>query len=374
MRLKRAVIPALLAAAVLFTASCKKDDTMKNEEIAFTLFGSVSEDYIINYNYYPDLTIYDCKTKNETVFCGLPGCKHEEDDKNCQAYCEGEFSCVFIRNGYTYYFDTNDMTTKIYKADANGSNRKEVADVEGRTSNFSMCNGRLYFLSLVTDYEFDKDGNSNGVMQTYSINSFNFDNEKVTAEIKCDKMKEAFISSYYVTEEKIVYKITYYNDDNSFGCNECVYDIKSKNSEVFSDNEDYQYFGMYKNDIYYVSQKTDEKATAVFKYDVNTLKSEPILEKEIYSYAIIKNYLIYKEEIDSSECIMINLDNGTEKPTVLNEKSVMPKVSAGDFVYGEYYDDKTVGNIVKMTFEDFESGKWDQYLITPGIENGVYEY
>lgn len=374
MVLKKAVSLVVSFAVMLTISSCKKDEELKNEDVAFNFFGSVSKDYIINYNFYPNLTIYDCNTHNQTVFCGLPGCMHENDNKDCQAYSFGEFACVFIRNGYTYYFDTDELITKIYKADSSGSGRKTITEIDGKTTDFKMYNNRLYFVSQITETIYDEEGNSNDVMKTNAINYFDFKSDKVVTVIKCEKAKQALINSYFINGDKIAYYISYYNDDNSYGGIEYIYDTKYETSNVFSNNVDYVYFGMYENDIYYVSKKIDERATAIYKYNIDTQKSELIKEKKIGYFNIIENYLIYQEKYDSKECTVINLDNNEVKQVNLSDKSVIPEFYADGYVFGEYNNVKTSGNIIRMSFEDFESGAWDKYITTPGVENGVYQY
>lgn len=374
MVLKKSGIIFIVFTLIFSLSSCRKDKQLKNEEIAFDFFGSVSKDYIINYNFCPNLTIYDCSTNNETVFCGLPGCKHEKGNKDCQAYSFGDFACVFIRNGHTYYFDTDGLTTKVYKADSSGTGRKTITEIDGKTEKFKMYNNRLYFVSQITEYVYDEEGNSDDVMYTNSINYFDFESDKVVTLIKCDKAKQALINSYYVNGNKIAYNISYYNGENSYGYKEYIYDTNNKKSNVFSDDPDYVYFGMYGNDIYYASQKIDKRATAVYKYNIDTLKSELVIKKKIKYFNILQNYLLYQEKLDSEECTMINLDNNEKKQIKLNDKSVIPTIYADGYIFGEYHDDKTSGNIIRMTYDNFLSGKWDQYIITPGVKNGVYEY
>ena len=248
-----------LAAICLFMTSCGeskgKNAENKSESIyvSFDCSDSFSDSGEVYVSESSILTFIDRQSGIEMPLCAKPDCKHEgvssaNPHPSCDAYVEGYCSCPAIYNDKLYFLYTPEGKSGDYSpfftkvlccADKDGTNRREIARLEGAQTVSSAAYGDSLFACAFYK-DFDKNGESLEKRECFAV-VIDLENGNVYKSNTytgyngiirniCIDGESIYFSYTYTTEKELI------NDDEYIKSTirtEIVgYDYKNKNAKT----------------------------------------------------------------------------------------------------------------------------------------------
>ena len=252
----------------------------ENEEFAENLL--VTKSCIINEDN-KFITYTDIETGKSMPLCNKPDCTHSDD--SCNAKVPDPFGLEFIYyyKNNLYMFGTEENSYKIIQADANGSNRKEVASFEGydtRSSKIASSNS-IYF-TYSKDSGLPEDGtNTSGTYSSMEnefpkqlvLAKFDFTTKKAITIYTFPKRYQSNIIIYSIDNDNIYYKYQYNDrpmqdyvdkddqineskENKSFHTGIAKINLSTQKNNIIKDDKNINSLKCYNDKIYFIYYNT----------------------------------------------------------------------------------------------------------------------
>lgn len=147
----------LLFLAMWLCTGCGNGKEKAEKGETTEIFGSwtISQAGILRVDEHSYLQFYSRESDNTVYLCNQAGCSHR--DKNCSAYVEN-LRTAFYYNNDLYLIQSDNINTRIQRANRYGENRQQLGETDAFPLSFSMriYEGKLYFIGDMWDFEQDK--------------------------------------------------------------------------------------------------------------------------------------------------------------------------------------------------------------------------
>ncbi|HOD93598.1 MAG TPA: hypothetical protein PLT91_06845 [Clostridia bacterium] len=288
---KKLIMCIVFALSVGLISGCDNRIIKSND----SLYGGV--DVALGYNglisYRDDLLVYYDYTSGEaTVFCSHPECEHEKfnavtnPDPKCPAVSPKGYKILaaFMSENHLYMIteDNSANSMIVYRADANGENRKIIGVISAETilNGYLIYNNLLIFTGVEMAYK-ETDENLLGVAFSNILSTWIIDLETLDVVYK-NPIKKIDYNIMYHANNNILYYIYHDNETET-------HEIKCVDLQTFSPLEsisipkyatnEYAYVVFYNESGYYLNKNQNEESVDVVKLNLIDHKHEIVLSE-----------------------------------------------------------------------------------------------
>ena len=309
MKCKKVVI--LLMISVLF-CSCKEETPVDSWEAVVGMGHCYMNEGAIGANDHI-LRFYDVQSGQDVALCAKPNCEHlgassTNPSPECNAYLGsypdmaaivgGQLYCV-IQEEFTWDKPEGLFQKYLYRAEVDGTNRKEIAKFSDAQVSATADYGEGYFVYTYRNTE-DVEGNT---LEQCRAGIYLVDlKEEKTEQIAVYDGYQAYIPNVMVYNDKVYYVYSYLKDYMDFSDYEVIF------SEEFN------------------QKMVENTCQELWEYDIKTKKQNCIWNGGGSYYVTTMNdgIICVKE---SERATIINCADGAQKevsPEIFNGKAVMP--------------------------------------------------
>lgn len=281
-----------LSCCICFLYGCSQRKASLEETFAVVnnMRTQVTNDGIFYLDGYTEMMkFYDFNLARSIPICDRPNCKH--DSSACNAYLsQGFMSGMGCYRDRLYYYDNMSPGVPFYQCDKNGSNRKELAKLngEGVYDNFKVelpmffvedeALFRISFSNFLTEPVTRKDGTVISEEYFWTFGKINLSSGvfEILKEPKALDVSEWIDTEGYM-EGSVFYSIS---DGNHW--TEYRFDIENRKESILSapNAEQMGFLGMI-YDMQKVIYKTEtEGLCEVYAYDMQTGETESVYQKK----------------------------------------------------------------------------------------------
>lgn len=380
------IIPIFLAVSCLLCAGC---GDKKQNDGSDTKNGGASLDYVIDdisgitymdngVIYFDDyrLNFFDAESGLSTAICSDPSCKHEKPEHDEKSDCtaviaEGMNVNSLAYIGDRFYFSYGEseeaFTEKtFFTADADGSNRRELAKVEAQEIKNTVYTDSCIFVSYTNSFDMSDEASvylnelaewESGV---YRIDLASGETEKV-----CKHKGERGNISKMSSDGENVYYLFEYKDETAYRAELYRYNIKSKKEEKIKDFENCFFNGGFSGTALLYTQQTDG-GNSLHNYTFDGKDSTVAQDGDITNYYYFDDrrivYCVY--EADSARYCLYDTQTG-QTENASGSSSEMPIIYAvvGDKIYLSRSEADSVSyGIGYLSKSDFLNGDFDKIV------------
>lgn len=310
MKKKCKSIVLLLMIAVLF-CSCKEEEPVDSWEAVVGLAHTYMNEGVINTNSQV-LRFYDVQSEQDVALCAKPNCEHlgassTNPSPECNAYLGSYPDMVAIVGGQLYCVIQEEFTWDkpeglfqkyLYRAEVDGTNRKEIAKFSDAQVSATADYGEGYFVYTYRNTE-DVEGNTLEQCRA-GIYLVDLKEEKTEQSAVYDGY-QAYIPNVMVYNGKVYYVYSYLKEYMDFSNYEAIF------TEEFN-------------------QKMMENICfELWEYDIKTKEQSCIRKGGNYNSITMNDGIICVRESDRAT--IINCVDGVQKEVsseVFCNKAVMP--------------------------------------------------